>query len=63
MSAKPGGFCHAPIGGIALLLASLRRTRHVEILNVMPYVYSAVAFVGVVGIVFVSLVALQRALG
>ena len=37
--------------------------RHLEIWNVMPYVYSAAAFIGVVAIVFVSLVALGRALG
>jgi hypothetical protein len=35
----------------------------VEILNVMPYVYGAVAFIGVVTVVFTSLVALGRALG
>jgi hypothetical protein len=30
---------------------------------VMSYVYGTVAFIGVLGIVFVSLVALERALG
>ena len=38
-------------------------SRHVEILNVMPYVYGAVAFIGVVAVVFICLVALGRALG
>jgi hypothetical protein len=35
----------------------------VEILNVMPYVYSAVTFIAVVAVVFTFLVALGRALG
>jgi len=37
--------------------------RHEEILNVMPYIYGAVAFIGVVAVVFISLVALARVLG
>ena len=34
-----------------------------EILDVMRYAYGAIAFVGVVTLVFVCLVALQRVLG
>jgi hypothetical protein len=33
-----------------------------EIFGVMPYVYGALAFTGVVALVFVSLIALERAL-
>ena len=32
-------------------------------LDVMPYVYGAIAFIGVVALVFVGLVALSRVLG
>jgi hypothetical protein len=32
-------------------------------LDVMPYVYSAIAFIGIVALVFVSLVALERRWG
>jgi hypothetical protein len=34
-----------------------------EILGVMHYVYLAITFIGVVALVFVSLIALERALG
>jgi hypothetical protein len=41
----------------------LAADRYVEILTVMPYVYGALGFIGVVAVVFVSLVALGRVLG
>lgn len=46
-----------PIGSIIEL------PRNREMRTVMRYVYGAVAFIGVVAIVFACLVALQRALG
>jgi hypothetical protein len=64
---QPGGraFLKAsnfePSGPLDILPAAFFISR--SSVPVMSYVYGTVAFIGVLGIVFVSLVALERALG